>query len=254
MLRDSISFLRHKQSTARKAKSARRRIADAIGTTILLVYLGLVCFPQVVFAHSISYRHFHVYSVTLIPAAIHPVLDRADLALSRSEIDDPQRSFRIFLCPNHAAFAFFAPMARTAFGDNLPWIHNIFVNASDIGSDTVTSGTTLHNRRILSGVIAHECTHTLLADRFGQIRMIRTPSWKQEGYCDYIAGSTSFDPSMGSRLLAQGGRDSSPSFYYFQAFTAVSYLIDKQHWTVAQIMETPQTLDAVLKLSQPPQR
>ena len=240
-------FWKRGRTTNKKPKSRARRVADALAGTLLLAYLLLLCFPQVVFAHSMSYHNFRVYSTAPIDSSVLPVLDKAEQKVAGSEINDVHVSYHVFLCPSHAAFAFFAPSARTAFADNLPFVHNIFVNTADVRADAVTTGTGQHDRRSLSGVIAHECTHTLLAKRFGQVRMLRTPTWKQEGYCDYVAQATSFDRAEGTTLLRQGGSDPSPSFFYFKAFTAIAYLKDRKHWSVARIMDTPLSLDAVIK-------
>jgi hypothetical protein len=231
---------------AKRPQSRARRITDRFLMVILTAYLLLLCVPQIVFAHSVSYRHFQIYSVVPLSPAIRTVLDRADQRLAGCEINEPHAVHRVYLCPSHAAFAFFAPGARMAFADNLPFVHNIFVNTADVASDTVTSGAAQYGRRTLSGVIAHECTHTLLADRFGQVAMLRQPSWKQEGYCDWVAGSTSFDPAAGARLLAQGRSDPSMSFFYYRACAAISILEGQRHWGVARIMGTPLSLDAVL--------
>lgn len=233
----------------RKPKSRARRIADMAAGAVLGGYFLLLCFPQIVFAHSLTYRNFRVYSMDPLSPEIRPILDRADQRLAACEINAPHDVHRIFFCPRHRVFAFFCPTARMAFGVNLPFLHTIFINATDVAGDSVMSGSPQNGRRTLSGVIAHECTHTLLAQRFGQVATLRQPSWKQEGYCDWVAHATSFDPAEGKRLLAQGGSDPSLSFYYFRAYTAVSYLEGRQHWDAPQLMHTPLSLETVLKMA-----
>ena len=235
------------KAAKKKPKSKPQKVAEALTLTLLLAYLLLLSFPQMVFARSVTYHNFRVYSTAPIDGSVYSILDKAEQKLVGSEINDPRASYHIFLCPSHAAFAFFAPSARTAFADNLPFVHNIFVNTADVKADEVTTGTGQHDKRTLSGVIAHECTHTLLARRLGQVRMLRTPSWKQEGYCDYVAQATSFDREEGTKLLKKGGSDPSPSFFYFKAFTAITYLKDRKHWGVSRIMGTPLSLDEVIR-------
>lgn len=231
----------------KKPKSKSQKVTEALMLTLLLAYLLLLSFPQMVFARSVTYHSFRVYSTVPINSGIYPVLDKAAQKLAASEINDPRAFYCVFLCPSHAAFAFFAPSSRTAFADNLPFVHNIFVNTADVKADRVTTGTGEHDQRTLSGVIAHECTHTLLAKRFGQIRILLTPHWKQEGYCDYVAQATSFDRAEGARLLEHGGSDPSPSFFYFKAFTAITDLRDRRHWSVSRIMDAPLSLDEVVR-------
>lgn len=240
-------FWKRIAATKKKPKSKSQKVTEALILTLLLAYLLFLSFPQMVFAQSVTYHSFRVYSTAPLDSSIYPVLDKAEQKLAGSEVNDPHATYRIFLCPSHAAFAFFAPSARSAFADNLPFVHNIFVNTADVKANEVTTGMGQHDQRTLSGVIVHECTHTLLAERFGQVRMLRTPSWKQEGYCDYVAQATSFDREEGTRLLKQGGSDSSTSFFYFKAFTAITYLKDRRHWNITRIMGTPLSLDDVIK-------
>ena len=98
-------------ATKKKPKSRSRRIAEAVSGALLLAYALLLCFPQVVFAHSVSYHCFRVYSTSPIDANIYPILDKAAQKLAGSEINDPRASYRVFLCPSHAAYGFFAPGA-----------------------------------------------------------------------------------------------------------------------------------------------
>ena len=46
--------------------------------------------------------------------------------------------------------------------------------------------------RNLSYFIAHEITHTLIADRLGPIGYGRLVAWKNEGYSDYVAKGPRF--------------------------------------------------------------
>ena len=247
ILSNGTTLWKRIMAVKKNPKSKSQRVMEALMLTLLLAYLLLLSFPQMVFARSVTYHNFQVYSTAPLDGSLTPALDKAEQRLAASEINDPHATYRIFLCPSHAVFALFVPSARTAFADNLPFVHNIFVNTADVRADEVTTGTGQHDRRSLSGVIAHECTHTLLAKRFGQVRMLRTPSWKQEGYCDYVAHATSFDPAEGRRLLEQGGSDPSPSFFYFKAFMAIAYLKDQRHWSLSQIMGTPLSLDEVVR-------
>ena len=230
----------------KRPKSRASRAADALLTMILMAYLIVLWFPQIVFARSVSYRHFQVYSVAPLDPNIRTVLDKTERRLDACEINEPQAVHRVFVCPSHAAFRFFSPFQPEAFAANLPFRHNIFINTADVAGDVVTNGAKQQNRRSLNSVIAHECTHTLLADRFGQIGILGRSSWKQEGYCDWVSGQTSFDPADGTRMLEEGRSDSSPSFFYFRSCTAVNYLKNREHWSISQIMDTSLTLDDVL--------
>ena len=250
LVRGMLTWKRVK-AASKKPKSKLRRVADALTLTAMLAYLLVLCFPQMLFAYSASSHNFRVYSTSPISSSIYPILDKADHKFTASEIYDPQCSYHIFLCPSHASFAFFCPLERTAFALNVGLVHNIFVNTANVAADKIVKGSGKYDQRILSDTVAHECTHTLLAKRFGQVRIPFLPRWKQEGYCEYVAQGTTLDTAEGLRLLKQDKNNASPSFFYFKAFTAVSYLKDKKHWSITQIMDTPLDLDTVVRESLP---
>ncbi len=54
--------------------------------------------------------------------------------------------------------------------------------------------------RTLSGVIAHETTHIMLANHLGEVRSVMLPTWQQEGYADHVAGESSLTDAEASRL------------------------------------------------------
>jgi len=63
-----------------------------------------------------------------------------------------------------------------------------------VAADRVTNGAPLGGVRTLSGTIAHEMTHRLVADHIGEWAALRLPAWKREGYPDYVAQETSIRP------------------------------------------------------------
>jgi len=229
-----------------KRSHPRTRLIRILLSTLFLAYFLLLCFPRILFAHSTTYKQFQVYTTTPPHPNLYPLLDQAAAKLNRSEIADPTIRHQIYLCPNNALYTLLAPNSRNAFAVNLPFTHNIFVNTNDIPHNRVTTPSRLHNQRTLSGVIAHECTHTLLAKAFGELALQRYPNWKKEGYCDYIADETSFNRTEGTRLLQQNRSDPSPSFTYFKAFTALHYLLETKHQTLRNTLEQTTPLETIL--------
>ena len=179
-----------------------------------LLYLTLVCFPQIAFAHTVSYKAYHVYTTEPLGddlPALHAVLDEVDRRLASSEVYDRTAVHRIFLTPSHRWFAFFAPGSRSAFAVNRHVLHHVLVNESDLAANVVRNGSEANGQRALDGVLAHEITHTLLARRFGDLRLLQARaagrSLREEGYCDFVAQETSFDPEHGAAMLRRGERE-----------------------------------------------
>lgn len=95
-----------------------------------------------------------------------------------------------------------------------PAIHeNVVVNRSDFRSDTVFDGTDMANPRSLSGVIAHEQTHTLIRRRYGLLADRIYPFWVREGYCDHVARSSTLSDAQARDLRSRGIETSALAYY-----------------------------------------
>ena len=208
-----------------------------------ILYLALVFFPQIAFAHTLSYKSYRVYTTEPLGdelPALRAVLDEVDRRLTTSEVYDSAVIHRVFLTPSHRWFAFFAPGSRGAFAVNRQVLHYVLVNESDLAANVVRSGRGSNGRRDLDGVLAHEITHTLLARRFGNLRLLQAQvegrGLREEGYCDFVAQETSFDPERGAAMLRRGERERSASFEYFRWSTAVRQLVDVEGRGVEQVL------------------
>lgn len=104
-----------------------------------------------------------------------------------------------------------------------------------------------YNQRPLHSVIAHECTHQLLRRRLGIVKALRLPTWKNEGYCEYVAGEPSFDVSKGIKLLANSQSHPSPSFQYLKYYLAVRQAIDVDGISVVELMSQDISAESLVK-------
>ena len=52
----------------------------------------------------------------------------------------------------------------------------------------------------LSGVIAHETTHIMIANHLGEVRSAMLPTWQQEGYADHVARESSLTDAEAAGL------------------------------------------------------
>ena len=217
---------------------------------LALGYGGVVCFPQLAFAHAVTYKNFRVHAVQPFGSereALFALLDSVEQRLAASEINDADAVHQIFLAPDRHWFRFFSPGSPHAFAINRPFLHNVVVNTSDLRTNVVRSGAKRHNERALDGVLTHEITHTLLARRFGQLRVLGAEGLRQEGYCDYIAQETSFDPEQGMDLLRSGTHERSASFEYFRWSVAVKHLLDVEHVSLESVLFDPWDVNRVLE-------
>ncbi len=67
--------------------------------------------------------------------------------------------------------------------------------------------------RTLSGVIAHETTHIMIANHLGEVRSAMLPTWQQEGYADHVARESSLTDAEAARIRESDPRASALVYY-----------------------------------------
>ena len=220
------------------ARTKLARVIRYTASALAAAYVLLLVFPEVVFAERVVYKNFRVYSSQSIDRNIYPILDRVQARLATSGIDDPHAVHRIFLCESPGLYRFFAPGKAGSFGVSYGLLNETFLAPSAVATDTITRSAPRHNTRSLSSVIAHELTHLLLARRFGVVRDFFTPSWKKEGFCEYVAGEPTLGRDEGIRLMREGRDNSSGPLSYFISYATMKYLIDVKGDSVERIFAT----------------
>jgi len=225
-----------KRAPARTPLGRVARNSERALTIVCLLYLGLLCFPQVMFGYNVTEKGVTVYSRAPLPPEATARIDEAVALAGRSELAVPGRTERIFVCGNPWLFRIFAPLSSQSFATSWPVTDNIFLAAADLEKNVARSSAPEHNQRSFSGVAAHEICHGLIRHRVGLLRGIRLPAWISEGYCDYIAHESSFPEDVGTKMLREGREDASPSFHYFLYRQMVRHLIDDEHLSFDQVV------------------
>ncbi|MGO1303218.1 MAG: hypothetical protein ACTMKV_00375 [Sphingomonas parapaucimobilis] len=127
-------------------------------------------------------------------AAMGQVLARADGLLAASPLYRPGLSRQVVLTDGGWRWDMLSIGARGSIAFRRPFAQALIFNRSSVAADRVTNGAPLGGVRTLSGTIAHEMTHRLVADHIGEWAALRLPAWKREGYPDYVAQETSIRP------------------------------------------------------------
>lgn len=146
-------------------------------------------------------------------AAMSQVLARADGLLSASPLYRPGLSRQVVLTDGGWRWDVLSIGARSSIAFRRPFAHALIFNRSSVAADRVTNGAPLGGVRTLSGTIAHEMTHRLVADHIGEWAALRLPLWKREGYPDYVARETSIRPED-EALIRQRDPDARVLAYY----------------------------------------
>jgi hypothetical protein len=202
---------------------------------IFAAYLLTIIFPQFLFANELSYKNFQVYSRQPLDGNIERVLDLAEARLAKSPIYDREMTQRIFISDLYALYTFLGPFSRKAFANTIPVAGHIRVGKIDAKHDLVFRNSDADNQRSLSGVLAHEVTHNLIRKRFGLINSFTSlPNWKDEGYCEYVAGEGTLSFEEGVRRWKENPNDES-RYAYFKYHQMVKYLLDVEKISVEEL-------------------
>lgn len=170
-----------------------------------LAAVGLILFQvpaALAFPHVATVGATTVYSDVPIDPALPRVLARADALLAASSIDQPGIARTVVLTDGGWRWRVLAVGYADAIALRRPFSSVLLFNRSDVGRDRVSNGAAIGGVRSLSGTIAHETTHLLVARHLGEWRAMMLPAWKSEGYADVIAGETSLGVDDERRIRA----------------------------------------------------
>jgi hypothetical protein len=214
---------------------AYRTLRHVVSATFLAYLVTIYC-PQYLFGHEITYQKFRVYSQAPIDPHIDKVLDDAERRLASSTIYNGGVRRRVFLTSNHVMYAFLSNKAYASFANSVPFVDNMIINKSDVAKNLVFLNRPQHNRRSLSGVIAHEVTHLFIRKKVGTLRASRLPVWKNEGYCEYIARDSTITDDEGVKLWRENPRDDS-KYRYFKYHMMIKYLLETEKLSIEDIFK-----------------
>lgn len=224
----SSAVAAYRQYRAAKAKSRVYRAVRYALLSIVLAYVLLLCFPQVLFGHQVSSGNLTVYSRAPLDQNMNAVLDRVQQRLAASSINGTEVKPKIFLTNSLRFYSTLSLyIGGNSFGKGYGVLNtnNIFINKSDTANDLVFRNAPDDNQRSLSGMIAHEITHLLIRKRYGYWRNLTMPTWKKEGYAEYVAGGATLDYETGVRMWKTNPRNGA-SYQYFKYYMLVKYLLE----------------------------
>ena len=203
------------------------KIVSIAVPVIGVCYLLLLAFPQALFAYSTEHGKFRVYSREPLGGEIVQVLDKSEEKLKHSAIYDENVRRDIYLTGSHAMYTLLSHKAYRSFANSVPYINNVFINKTDIAADRVILNREFSNTRSLSGVIAHETAHIFIRKRYGSITAAMMPTWKNEGYCEYIAGDTTITLEEGIRRWRLSPNDDA-DYRFIKYQLMVQHLLDRE--------------------------
>lgn len=191
-------------------KRARRWINRGI-LILAMPMIFVIYVPQALaFPHYQRFGSTQVWSEMPIPASFPAVLARADALVASSPLAGGDATRRLFLTQGGWRWRVLAVTSGRALGLRRPFSPALLFNRHDALRDRLF---TPFGTRSLSGVIAHETSHLLIARRIGELRMARLPAWVSEGLADFVARESTLSDADVERVR-QAQPDARAIFYY----------------------------------------
>lgn len=244
-------------------KAKRRFIGIlAIGLiAILLLYWLLLCFPQMSFRWSLRADNLELFSdKPFDPLIGEHVLEQVQTKLAQSPLYVHGQRHRVFVCNARWRQKLFFNYKYKVGGVNYyPFTTNIFLREAIIEENCLIgpSGKRVSDGRTLDYFIVHEITHTLTGQAVGALAYYRSPQWVREGYADYVAKEPAFNYAEARAAFLADVRemDWSKSGLYWRYHLLTAFLLERQHWSVQRLLQSPmdqQTVEDLVRAERTP--
>jgi len=213
-------------------------------------YLGILVYPNFLFANHHSFKNFEVYSDRRIPIEINDVLDDVLIRIKKSELYNNSDRFSIYFCNASWMLSLLARNPNVGGLVNQGLSKNVFIRESEIEKNKIVSPAkgkeiALVKERPLSYFLAHEITHSLQTKVEKFMHMI-TPEYIVEGYADYIAKGSSFDYNRYLKDFKSNDRTMDPaSGLYNKYHLMIAYLMDVKGLSFKEIIKQKRSLTEV---------
>jgi hypothetical protein len=222
------------------------------GVTAIVAAVGLLLnVPQPFFRVSVSAKNLTLHSDQPFSSESgRQVLQKVEAKLATSPLYLAEQSHEVFICNARWRQRIFFTYVYGVGGVNYyPLTTNVFLRDSIIEENCLIGpkGSRVPGERTLDYFIAHEITHTLTGQAVGGIAYHRLPQWKREGYADYVGKGSAFnyDEAQKAFLTNDPKMDYAQSGLYWRFHLLVAHLLDKQHWSVQQMLTEPIEQSAV---------
>ena len=226
------------------------KISGLLIILLICTYLGLLVYPNVLFANHHSFKNFEVYSDRKIPIEINDVLEDVLVRIKKSELYESDDRFSIFFCNASWRLSLLTRNPNVGGLVNQGLSNNVFIRESEIEKNKIVNPTkgqeiALVEERPLSYFLAHEITHSLQT-KIERFMFVTTPKYIVEGYADYIGKGPSFDYGRYLNDYKSNHATMNPtSGLYNKYHLMIAYLIDVKRLTFVEIVRQKRSLEEI---------
>lgn len=238
-------------------RTVRRLVLYAVAALIAvaLAFGGVIAWPTPLFAYSRAAGRIVVSSDRPIPAAgAERVLHDCERLLERSPLQAKSRQYqlyvanedwrhRLYFIPNPAAGGI---TYYYGFGGHA------FLSGADFEAGRLVKwGYVTTPPRTLAYFCAHELTHVVTGEHVGLVALLRMPEWAREGLADYVAienrqSFAQLRDAIGNRPVDVAMMQAYGAYPRYRLL--VTYFLEKQRWSVDQLLQTKLSTDEALAI------
>jgi len=232
----------------------RRALLWATGAVAAfsLLFGALIVWPDPLFAFSLGGGMIIVFSDRPIPSAGGERLLRdCQRLLDRSPLKANGRQYRVYVTNDDWRHRLFFLPDPKAWGLAYGFRGTVFLSGADFETGrAVHWGYVGTPPRTLASLCAHELTHIIAWEHVGLARY-RVPKWVWEGFADYVGieNRESFEELRDA--LADRPVDIPVRMkygFYPRYRLLVRFFIERENWSVDQLLQTSLTEDEAIEL------
>jgi len=150
--------------------------------------LGLLQFPEIFIDEQLRYKSFELYSKDSIisNSELENVLDSVMVNLKRSHFYQEDQIFELYFIKG----TFYEKLVRLFGADNLAsaqYDKHIYFGSPNFVQNKLIKGLDKHEWANLVQLISHESVHSQMYTDYSVLGFMKTASWINEGYCEYIS-------------------------------------------------------------------
>jgi hypothetical protein len=214
----------------------------AAGALILgATYLATLLRPQLLFSRAHHGTAIQLRSDEGIPDAAAALVALAESRIRESPLFEPSRPYPVYVCNTRWRWNYFSAFDDRSRAFQTPLGRAVFTRRAVWDRNQLAGPTGRDGPRTLDVYLAHEVTHTMVADRLGLIRAARLPAWLREGYAEYVARHGTFDYAETRARLIAGEEDlvfrhRDP---YLKYLLLVTHLLEHESLDLASLLNNP---------------
>ncbi|MEQ1730474.1 MAG: hypothetical protein ABL982_19070 [Vicinamibacterales bacterium] len=212
---------------------------------VTALYFATLVRPQTFFSWRRDGASIRVRSDEPIPESAAHIISLAESRIRQSPLFDVTQTYSVYVCNDRWRWNYFSGMNRRSRAFQTVLGRAVFTRPAHWDENQLDGPDGGDGPRTLDMYIAHEVTHTMVADHMGIIVGRSLPVWLREGYAEYVARHGTFDYDATRARLLAGDEGLGVDDRYWKYLLLVTHLLDREKRDVGTVLNAPPDSDEV---------